>query len=156
MAAATNRPSHSKPESIPEIVAGAFKFTISTDVAVPANIPRASAANALPFKGMFANMATLVRDDVSPSSFIPEDYWLKERGADPEKLTGSQQKTKLRDQFNQWTKTDPKYAALAITTMYRDGKNPDYPDKGVAFWISKRPPVNHNETKPAKNKPSGK
>lgn len=116
-----------------------FDFTtkIATGIAIPA---QPAATDKLPFKAMFSAMVDAMTKAKAKDahSFIPLDYWVKDRKVPAEKATHSYGRAKLREQFNQWVKADePARKQYDISLHNRSGKEADFAEKepGLSVWV---------------------
>lgn len=117
-----------------------FDFTPSFDISVPADLPKRDAANALPFKQMFADVEERALKGEQPHYFIPNAWWVKVREADPAKVAkAGYAKEKVRNQFNAWVKADPKKREpLKLIALDRTGKEgiKGIEEPGLSFWLT--------------------
>lgn len=114
-----------------------FDFTASFTVPVPVDLPKSERSTAMPFKEKFSENMAAALEGKQPYFFVPDAYWLS-RNADA-KVDKSYGRTKIRDQFNQWVKSDEKNrSSLDLLLIYRTGKEPDFKEPGISFWMVKK------------------
>lgn len=108
---------------------GKFDFSVDTGFEVPADIPKGSAPNDLPFREVFADMDAKGHNS---HSFVPTSFWTSPRddggrGVEAAKVTVAWQKEKLRGAFSTWKKKDDLRARWQLVLVPRvagdmDGK----------------------------------
>ncbi|MGV1835206.1 hypothetical protein ACQZ6C_10625 [Rhizobium rhizogenes] len=116
-----------------------WEFTEEFDLGVaPPEAPaRAPRVTELPFAAKFfapAMMEALANK--KPHKFIPKAFFVG-RAAKPEKVNGSYMKTKVRESFAKWLKTQPQAVqdSLRVLQHERTGKEEGFPEAGISVWI---------------------
>src|SRR5262245_57437125 len=101
-----------KPET-PAAEKRVFSFDAIFSLPIP-EVKQAPRANALPFKAVWTRDLQAALQGKNPAYWVPNAYWVEERGTPKEKATAAYAKGKLRDQFNQWKKEDITRAPLQL------------------------------------------
>lgn len=116
-----------------------FTADFDTDVAPPETI-KPTTRNASPFVPMFFGPALSVAlAGNKPHKFVAKAFFL-ERTDKPELVTGSYMKSKARDQFNKWLKTQPETirGGLKLLIVERTGAEAEFKEKGagISIWLT--------------------
>ena len=122
------------------------------DIEIPSNAGSVQRANQLPFKDWYTKHSpTILSGEAGQAHlFVPRDYWIKERGADPEKCTTTFQKGKLRAQFNEWADANDPEGCLEIIMVNRDASS-QFKQEGTSLWLRKaEKPAKREKAEPKK------